>query len=545
MANRALRHYASFNALVLSLLFALPALEALLLRREVTLAARQPLALLAFAYVGAGVLVHRLDDEARASPLRMVATVAGSFATLLIGSFVSRQLLDTSWDGLMYHQPAIYELHEGWNPYTRSLDLALSTNNLWINEYPRAAWYASSVLLGVFADVDAAKLSFFLGSTTLAAALRVARAYQVSLRWRGLVAASLAVLNPVVIVQFWQFYLDGVLYYALLLCMLSALAYAREQRALDLVVLVAVGTFLGNVKFTGPLYFLAVLGWLGADQLRWGRVWRPTALALASWLAAMALTGFNPYLSHLLDGKHMLHPVYGKEAADVVGPYVPGVLAGRSWLKQLLYSYVGFASGKFDWLRVAQELALDGVGTIGENRVDPRVAGFGRYFWLSWSFAALAAVATLLRLRSLRLAFAVVCLLVLGVLNPSAWWARYVPQLWVVPLLLGLLSLSVRPRPMIWLPVGLAFYLQAVCAQLYLGQSWWLQLSLSRTVAQERTNLVAQLAEAEQVRVGATVFGAHYFWLKAQGLPVKRQPEAAVQCAHPIEALKMKLCVEP
>jgi hypothetical protein len=224
---------------------------------------------------------------------------------------------------------------------------------------------------------------------------------------------------------------------------------------------------------------------------------------------------------------------------------MPSAIVGKSWLEQLVYSYVGFARGELSSLRVAQDLALEGVGSIGENRVDPRVAGFGAYFWLSWLLSVLAAAVALVHRRSCRLIFAASCLLALGVLNPSAWWARYVPQLWAVPLILGVMALRLFPRKLLWLPVGLAFYLQAVCAQLYLAQSWWLQRSLSQDVTQQRAALVPQLAHAKRITVGVRWFGAHYFWLKEQGYPVERLPEERVQCEHPIDALKMKLCVDP
>lgn len=113
MSGRAIRQLVSLNALVLTWLFAVPALEALLLRREVTLLSRAPFVVLALAYALAGSIVYRLDTRAERSPGLTWAVAASSFFLLLVGSYFARMLLDTSWDGITYHQPAIYELRTG------------------------------------------------------------------------------------------------------------------------------------------------------------------------------------------------------------------------------------------------------------------------------------------------------------------------------------------------------------------------------------------------------------------------------------------------
>lgn len=548
MLHRASRQLVWLNSLVLSFLFVLPALECVLVRLPVTLTSRYPYAALAAAYACAGLLVFKLDGapDKRALWFR-AGVVASSLALLLLGALASLAILDTSWDGLAYHQPAIYQLQSGWNPAIRQLDTTLFPNNLWVNEYPKAPWYASSVLLGLFSNIEASKLSFFLAATTFIAALRVLLVYEVPLLWRGLVSALVLVLNPVAIVQVWQFYVDGVLFYLLVIGVLCALAYAREQRPLDLIVLVATGVFVANVKFTGPIYFSALFGWLAADQLRWsgdrGRSLRTFAAAYAGWLLAVALTGFNPYLTHLLAGKHLFYPIMGQDSLDIVTAYVPAELRSRSWLGQLVATHVTPFREGFSWHSLLSEFALDGSGQIGPMRVDSRIGAFGRYFWISYLLAYGAVLTALIRARAQRAAFGVLCLTVFSLLNPVVWWARYVPQLWAAPVIAGSVALALWHTRATWPVVALSLYLMAVSAQLYAGQSWSHQLGTSAKLKKQRRALEKKLQEKPALQVGTDDLGAHVFWLQRRGITLEWLPKSELaSCEDALEQLTLRVC---
>ena len=65
---------------------------------------------------------------------------------------------DVSWDGQVYHQPAVLALAGGWNPlHDGPLSLAERPDNLWINHYPKAAWVAQAILLRLTGSLEAAK----------------------------------------------------------------------------------------------------------------------------------------------------------------------------------------------------------------------------------------------------------------------------------------------------------------------------------------------------------------------------------------------------
>ncbi len=94
---------------------------------------------------------------------------------------------------------------------------------------------------------------------------------------------------------------------------------------------------------------------------------------------------------------------------------------------------------------------------------DVAIAGFGPLF----GGALLVTVLVLLLLmrinltRALILAGVLAVLLVSVLINPAAWWARYVPQLWAVPLLCAFVGLGVDK--MKWVK-GVSWALVAILA---------------------------------------------------------------------------------
>jgi hypothetical protein len=75
---------------------------------------------------------------------------------------------------------------------------------------------------------------------------------------------------------------------------------------------------------------------------------------------------------------------------------------------------------------------------------DVRFGGFGPWFGLAFVIAAVAACAALLAggKHSALWLLAIVAILVSALVNPELWWARFVPQLWLVPVVVGVWAIA-------------------------------------------------------------------------------------------------------
>jgi len=361
--------------------------------------------------------------------------VGSGVALALVGSafFLSGLSLDTSWDGLAYHQAAIMHLAEGVNPV---LDRFTDLMGKWTNAYPKASWYFSSVVYRVTGDIQYGKAYHLL-------LLFAALAYgQHVFREQGLVAralAALACLNPVALCQVPSFYVDGALASLMAICLLYLWkwssgkdGFARQEHVLFVMSLIV----LANLKFTGLVYATMTALWV------LGCAWRQSRARAAEILrrvllpaaAGVLLVGCSPYVTHLLEGKHLFHPVAGADKTDIISRIAPRGFAEMNRLEKLgrsLAARTGFASAtrspvlKAPFAVSADELtAMDGP--------DVRVGGFGPLF----SGILVVSLGVGLVWRAGLNPWVLSLLAAMTLVNAEAWWARLAPFLWLLPLFL-------------------------------------------------------------------------------------------------------------
>lgn len=543
------RQYCILNVALLTSMFLLRALEALVLRQPVTLASRGPWFVLLLSYGCAIGLLWLLERPRQRAELALSgAALATSVVTLVTGGWISGLCLDTSWDGLAYHQPAIYELHGGWNPIVEAKSEALFRPFRWLNEYPKASWFCSATLLGIFGNVEAAKLSFLLGATAFVSSLRAGKLFGVPLVPLRLAAATILVLNPVAIIQFWQFYIDGILYFTLLVLITEAACYVRERRAADLVVFFLAGVFAANLKFTGLIYFSILLAWLAADAFFAApdgrqREVRRLGIGAAACAVAVAIGGWSPYLQHLLAGKHLFYPLFGEGRVDIITRFLPDALRGQGWLGRLLLSHMEFLRGGFTLDKLLQQLTLGGNWQIGGAMFPAREMAFGRLFWLATALALFAALVSLRHRLPGRALVALGVLAFFSIANPQAWWSRYVPQLWTFPTILCLVALREGRKWPEQLLATLTLLLLAATCMIHLPQSSWSQLMASREEKRSRAVLVDTLQQAQTAMVATKSFGANIYWLRNQGIPLVWVPLPELHCPAPIRSHTLEICV--
>ena len=438
---------------------------------------------------------------------------------------------DVSWDGQAYHQEAVLALADGWNPLWQGpLSIADRADNVWIDHYPKGAWIAQAVLFRAIGTLEAAKglqLVAALGAGLLA--FVALRERGVGRRWAGLVA-PLAALNPVAAAQAYSFYVDGLgLSLVVAAAALGSLVARRPEPRLLLGLALALVLFI-NLKFTGVVYGACFVAG-GAALAFWTRAaWRPFLITGAAALALGTLgLGFDPYVTNTVRAGHPFHPVMGAKAMDFIGIQLDPAFHRLSRPHRFLVGVLARGSNQ----NVAPVTKLP--FTVGSDELaalsyaDVRLGGFGPL----WSgLLALGAVIALLRTRIglhvPRAAWGVVALLlVTAFVNPALWWARYVPQLWLLPV--GLLALAARERltaPGRALRAALALLLLADLG-LVAGAAAVGQAQASAAVREE----LAALAGTGPLEVRFAGFEANGERLRARHIPFRAV--AALGCAQP------------
>jgi hypothetical protein len=386
---------------------------------------------LALAGVATGVVAA---GERLARRDVVVALCAGT-AVLALAALAGHLVLDLSYDGQAYHASAIRQLASGWNPAARALEPADTIHGLWLNHYVRAVELGAATVAAATGSLEAGKA---LGlALIVAAALLGATALRCASVRRGPAAAValIAAANPVTLAQAATFYVDGQL--ALVFASAVALAVCALAGRVRTAPWLLAGALalLANVKFTATVYAALLLAGYLVAALGSHRP-RPPAVAPALLAVAAALViGWQPLITNAVEHGHPFHPVAGPSRVDGLSGQTP-------WFRHAdpLRRFVESTFSESNSRRVVPVAKLPFVVRRREIATmavpDVRVGGFGPLFALAIAAGLIAAAWTFRDRRAWPWLAAAAGVLATALVNPGAWWARFVPQVWLAVVVL-------------------------------------------------------------------------------------------------------------
>lgn len=397
---------------------------------------------------------------------------------ILFSVVISGQLFDYSWDGQWYHQSAVGALAGGWNPLSGPFDahfLGVPSGDFgasmarWDTHYPKASWFMGTIFYLATGSIQSAKAINILAAVAVfcsAAAflLRAGLPLRSSLLLGGLAAA-----NPVAVAQMGTFYVDGLASSMLTLVVLglAAAIWWGEERDLGLP---ALALMIGvNLKFT-ILVMIVVLCVFAAVAMFWryrrGAIVRVSILA-GCGIAGVVFLGWSPYVQNTLTYGHPFHPLMGPHKLDVMDGNMPAAIASIHLFPGARFLAGIFSMTSFDDVTTSVIPSAEAIRIAGSY--DTRIGGFGVLSQL----IGLLSVAGLLvgvpalgqrsRAACLWFLYALVAVIASIAIHPENWWARYVPQLWLIPLMVASLLLLQTGGLARWVRRGLLVALVVNC----------------------------------------------------------------------------------
>ncbi|MGG1659095.1 hypothetical protein [Brevibacillus sp. NRS-1366] len=389
---------------------------------------------------------------------------------VVVGSswYISAHTYDLSFDGQTYHQEAIFLLTDGWNPVhdqplaslnpkpVEKMDNKeiLTAFHLWINHYAKGPWMLDSVMYKLTNQIEIGKIfnllliaaSFFFSAAAMLTAIPEKNG-------RAVLVSLLAALNPVVVSQATSYYIDGQLgSLMLIICALGYLLFKRYHW-LILLTLCASLMLLAQIKFTALVYAvllgcsLLVLFFFFDRQKNWKNLFGWLA---ASLLISVVIVGYNPYITNTLSKGHPFYPLQGRGAVDIMTSNSPHDFKEIHSLHKLGISLLA----KSENIASPNETTLKWpfTVTLGELKAfyapDVRVAGFGPFFGGAILLTCLLLILVLTSDRAKAKPLLLICglLLLTVIINPESWWARYVPQLWFIPILIAIAGWEAKKK---------------------------------------------------------------------------------------------------
>lgn len=405
---------------------------------------------------------------ARLAVYNMASLLIIAGLTLAMGA-----VYDKSWDGMAYHQIGIVELSRGWNPFYEQLPYEAQNSkyfnreivlNLWINHYGKALETFSAVMMTLTGSIESGKVfNVLMLLCAFCSLFWLLTRLNLMGRWWNLVVATAATFNPIAVNQLFSYYLDGALGSLILILMCQLIMLFRtgnqEERWPAYLSIFFSSIILINLKFTGLIYhawiclvFLCLIIYLK----QFGMLRRFVAVATVSGLVAVLIAGFNPYVTNTLRAGHPFYPLAGKNKVDAIVHMTPKPLKGQNTFGKFLISNfsrcdnLGETSDravayKIPFTFSLQELKIFQSEGIRLNALGPLWSGI-------FCVTLILLVITFIRLKGIgRVYLLALVTSVVGAvaINPASWWARFIPQLWLLPVIVFAFLLFAQTKGML------------------------------------------------------------------------------------------------
>lgn len=373
----------------------------------------------------------------------------GSF--LLIAGFIQYKFTDFSFDGCWYHQACVINLKWGWNPlHERIYDFSnaqvykFNASLRFMEGYMKAYEILAANIYSLFGKIEVIKVLkcifvFIAFSYTFYSLL----GFEKLSKPIAAILAFLLIYNPVCIYQFFTNYNDDVVYYLFVIFLFSLVNYAKNVDIKDSFWLMAMSSILLASTKANGLYFVFIM------YLIWLIFYFSKPFAknvLVSFIIILICT-INPLLTNIKYGNSPFYPIVQdsvKESFDSYIVDVPVDFKDKNHFEKIfisLFSYPLLDSVLFKNPQHYQ-LKIPFWSFKGAKFIYPdmRLGGFGYYFAEIVLLSLILLLFVRFKEKSDKKLFlcTMFSVLLTVLLMPLAWWARYVPQTFILPVIISI-----------------------------------------------------------------------------------------------------------
>lgn len=378
---------------------------------------------------------------------------------LVISILIAGNFYDLSFDGQEYHQEAIYQLgHNHWNPFYETLPDNVN-QAIWVNHYPKQSELSAAVIYALTGHIETGKaINLMLIAASFCLTFAFLRKYCSLKPIYLLLLSILFAFNPIAIHQSLTYLVDGQMA-SLLVCLLMICLWLNHDTGGEkLLLLLCLVIACINIKFTAIVFtgifliFLLLLLFL-KKQLK--AFWRVFIFAGMGTFIAVIVVGFNPYVINTARYHNVFYPLMGKNSVDIMTKNSPVGFPQKNRFEKLFITLFSHTDNIDMQLRDREPqlkipFTLSKLDIKSLSYPDNRIGGFGPFF--SGIFLLTVFLLSVLfiyrrdMLLGSYLAGFIIMLAFSIIILEEAWWARYVPQFWFIPLLVLILVESIDKK---------------------------------------------------------------------------------------------------
>ena len=376
----------------------------------------------------------------KGNPHKLKSVVAYS-VFFAVAVFMAFYCYDYSWDGRAYHQMGIYYLAQGWNPIYLQMEevphlTQFLSHQIWVEHYLKFAEITQACVYKAFGDIESGKaINYLFAFGAFCFGVAVLSQFKHINLAMIIVLVFLAVFSPVVMAQIGTYYIDGLLGVAICFIVFAMLnldsAISVKKYAIFALALLGVA----SIKLTGIAY-AGILGIAYFAYSIYCKNFKNAKYIFASGAISLVLIiicNINPLVTNQLQHGHFGYPLMGKDKIDIITSQQPKNFKDNNAVTKLTKSLFGKTQNisqnatstfKIPFIKYSDE-------SLGDT--DTRVGGFGYFFSGIILLCFAIAMLNIRQFYNQKFIFYFVALLGSVIINIEMWWARYVPQMWLLP----------------------------------------------------------------------------------------------------------------
>ena len=395
-------------------------------------------------------------------------------ATIVFGSttFVSTHIYDSTSDGNTYHKLAVGAMKNGWNPVWDDVEdfnkdkgnpfdiLDDNVNVKWVDTYAKGSEKYGAVVYSFTDKIESGKsYNLIFAYISLFIIYKIFRKLKLN-TWKSLTLSSIMSLNPILLTQLANYYLDGVLAVCLFMIILIIMNRNLLKEKVYYLILALSVIWCCSVKFTGLafagvfcgvfyLYNIIYLYIKNKKEIK-NYLIKDTLFYFIVVMISVLIVGSSSYAKNMIQHGNPFYPLYGKgHVENMVLKEMPSSMQNDNrvivFIKGI-FSKSENSSPSYSELNNQPDWKIPFTLTKEElkNLVVPdiRIGGFGCLFGGVFLLSIIGTIIYSINLIKQKkydelakngLLLFITIVLLLGL--DGSYWARYIPYVYMFPVL--------------------------------------------------------------------------------------------------------------
>lgn len=398
-----------------------------------------------FSFISVVILLFFLNKNKKDSFFQIIIFII----LLYSANCMSNIFIDYAYDSLAYHFQSMYLLKNGWNPIfldakTMSVQMGLYSNHIWVQGWSKFCEIVSANFYLITNQISSGQIINFLMAYASFMSIFCALDKFNKKTTLNIFFSFLLLFNPVVIGQMFTMYIDLHIYFAFLIILSTIIQIEKSHffSKSNFFILIIISTIFIHIKFSG-LFYLALISIIYLVYLLISKknIFKYIS-AIGISLILATILGVHPFYTNYQKYEHPFYPLFGKHKEDVIKCQITIIeLQNKNSIQKAIMSTFavqtnlkGHIKYRFPFV-IKQERLYE---------ADMRLGGMGHFWSAIIIIALIFSFGIRISNKSDRNIFITIISIILlsYLLYPDPWWMRYVPQIWMFPILVLYLSLN-------------------------------------------------------------------------------------------------------